>query len=414
VPANNLGGVFKESDPRRKTKWRAEKVVYLPAGGKKRIKVRAMTREGALAELARKEKAVLRANPAADKLTLEKFLDRWLTDIEATVKPGTLKEYRQVVDNHIVPRIGMIRLPDVRPIHVQTMLTEILAGESTKARNGKKAPMFATANNARRYLKQAFRHAERLELLHVNPLRNIEPIKRPKVKRGVWQPHEISVFLESSRTALNSPSFPVMFYLAFFTGLRKGELMALHWSSVTDTHIVVEHSYEREAPGRIGPPKNEEAYRSVPIGPDVRRVLEEQRRRTGKFELVFATRNGRIMEDGNVNRAWRTAYAQAVATLPSLRYITFHGTRRCAATYWARKGYSPKLIQTLLGHATPHLALEVYNEVLEEQMEGAYLDEADVLSGRTKGRRQTGTGQDETARQPESEAGDMSDGNGAE
>lgn len=388
MPGNNLGGVFKETDPKRKTKWRAEKVVHLPTGGKKRIKVRANTKDEALTALAHKEKAVLRANPSADKLTLEKYLRKWLNDIEPTVKPGTLKEYRQVVENHIIPRIGTIRLTDVRPVHVQGMLTDILTSASSKVRNGEKAPLYATANNARRYLKQAFRHAERLELLHVNPLRNISPLKRPKVKRGVWQPDEIRAFLEASQAALGSRSFHVMFYAAFFTGMRKGELMALPWSLVTDSHIIVEYSYSREEPGKIGPPKNEESYRAIPIGPGVRRMLEEQRQRTGRFDLVFATSKGTVMEDGNVNRAWRSAFRHS--GIAEGRYISFHGTRRCAATYWARKGYSPKMIQKLLGHATPHMAMEAYNEVLEEEMELAYLDESDMLSGRTNGRKQDG------------------------
>lgn len=409
----NLGGAFKETDPRRKTKWRAEKVVYLPNGGKTRIKVRAMTKAEALAALVKKEKAVLRANPSADKLTLEMYLAQWLKDTEPHVKPGTLKEYRQVVDNHIIPSIGAIKLPDVRPVHVQRMLTAILTSASPKKRNGAKPPMHATANNARRYLKQAFRHAESLELIQTNPLRNIKPIRRPQVTRGVWQPHEIQAFLDASKVALRNLTYHAMFYTAFFTGLRKGELMALPWSNVTETHVHVDRSYSREAKGKVGPPKNQAANRRVPIGPNLRALLDEQRKRTGRYELVFANAAGRIMEDGNVNRAFRITLQRARGrnyqgkkltkqpghlVVPELRYISFHGTRRCAATYWARKGFTPKMIQELLGHATPHMAMDAYNEVLDEQMEGAFLNESDMFSGRMFGRTQDDTAPDETTR----------------
>jgi hypothetical protein len=54
--------------------------------------------------------------------------------------------------------------------------------------------------------------------------------------------------------------------------------------------------------------------------------------------------------------------------------IRFHDLRRIAATLWARQGVEPRVIQHLLGHATPHLALRVYQGVLEERVVSARLD----------------------------------------
>src|SRR5690606_30164995 len=84
------GTVYKEAVPGRKTRWRAEKIVRLPDGSRKRIIVRGRTQGEALANLAAKERALENAHPDAEKLTARAFLKRWLEHQRGRVKPSTL------------------------------------------------------------------------------------------------------------------------------------------------------------------------------------------------------------------------------------------------------------------------------------------------------------------------------------
>jgi len=61
--------------------------------------------------------------------------------------------------------------------------------------------------------------------------------------------------------------------------------------------------------------------------------------------------------------------------------VRIHDLRRTAASLWARNGATPKQIQALLGHATPHLSLAVYTDVMEGDLDRVALDPMGVLGG---------------------------------
>src|SRR5690606_29057686 len=83
---------------------------------------------------------------------------------------------------------------------------------------------------------------------------------------------------------------------------------------------------------------------------------------------------------GNLERAFKATIKAA-----GVPVIRFHDMRRTAATLWALQGASPKAIQKLLGHSTPYLAMAIYTDVVDGQLQSAVIDPASVLSGGTNG-----------------------------
>jgi integrase len=53
--------------------------------------------------------------------SLLEFLESWLVTIASSIRPMTLKQYRKICRNHIVPLLGKIRLVDLRPEHIQRL-----------------------------------------------------------------------------------------------------------------------------------------------------------------------------------------------------------------------------------------------------------------------------------------------------
>jgi hypothetical protein len=50
------------------------------------------------------------------KVTLAEFLERWLRDyVDTSVRPMTSEGYRAIMNNHLVPKLGHIRLDGLRP-----------------------------------------------------------------------------------------------------------------------------------------------------------------------------------------------------------------------------------------------------------------------------------------------------------
>lgn len=360
-----LGTVYREKTKggKRRTVWRAEKWVTLPDGSTKRAIGRGKTEGEAIKRRAQKEAALARAHPDASRLTVEAFLNKWLESKRGNLRSNTEREYKRVI-RHTVKVIGDVPLAKVTPLHVQSVMD---------------AHTPATANAIRRYLRGAFRQAERWELLAFSPARNIDPARREPTKRGVLQPSEIEPFLDAAPVV-----YRALFKVAIFAGLRRGELLALPWANVTPTSIKVDCTWTRGA--AVGPPKTKASLRTVPIHPSVYEAIRADREGRDYSMRAFPPRRRgsmtghEMLGDGNLGRAFRETIERSGVTP-----IRFHDLRRTAATLWALQGQPPSVIQRLLGHSTPHLALAVYTDVMRDQLESAALDPSQISGGQKGG-----------------------------
>lgn len=344
-----------------RARWTAQKHVKTLDGRTRRIIARGRTKTDARDALAKKEREVAGASRAGGTTTLEDFLTLWLQHKHATVKPRTHREYQQVLTQHVIPVIGLLALSKVRPVHVQRVVDDL-------ARVGKRS----TAYNARRYLKAAFEQAIAWEYIARNPVGGVSRVDVPTPKRGLWTLEEVSRFL--AVTSARSAYHP-LFLTAVVTGLRQGELVALPWANVSPTEVRVDRTWSKDALVGYDTPKTRNAYRTVPISPEVYQELERHHHRRGTA-LAFPNEVGAMLLPWNVHRAFVHFTKAAGVTR-----VRFHDLRRVAATLWARQGVEPKVIQQLLGHSTPHLALSVYQGVLDERVDAARLDAWRLFGG---------------------------------
>lgn len=367
--ANGEGTVFEENDPRRATKYRAELDVRLPNGVIRRIVARGRTKAETRAALARKARLAEEQNPDAQRQTLEQFLTRWLDFKRPIVRASTIKTYERDA-GAIRKALGHLPLASIRPGDVQGFITDLQA-----------RGLAAKADKCRRTLKQALKQAERWELLERSPARHVDPVRRPPPERGVWTQDQVDAFLEASRSSVYHP----LFMLAIYSGLRRGELLALRWRDVSSSHVHVARTFSRDAAEGYHPPKTRAGDRYVPIASAVRAELGEEGE---PEELVFRSRAGTAFGERNVNRALALLVQRANRDGARLPMIRFHDLRRTYATLLAAQGTHPRVIQKLLGHSTPDLAMTVYTDVLREQEEAARLEP----SGRKSGGSASGTG----------------------
>jgi hypothetical protein len=63
--------------------------------------------------------------------TLKRYLEDWLVSIQTSRSPSTLKTYRLTVEREINPRVGYLRLKDLRPDHIQGLYDLRLAEGGT-------------------------------------------------------------------------------------------------------------------------------------------------------------------------------------------------------------------------------------------------------------------------------------------
>jgi len=179
--------------------------------------------------------------------------------------------------------------------------------------------------------------------LPVNPVAGIE--RHPVRLAGdidVFSPEEVWALVR----AAGSEQDGAIFLTAAFTGLRRGELIALHWRDVdfTGSLVRVRASY---AAGALTAPKSGKVH-SVPLAPEVAKALAKLSQRehfTGDDELVFAGEAGSYLDGSALRRRYKSALAKA-----NLRPLRFHDLRHTFGTRMIAKA-DIRRVQEWMGHA---------------------------------------------------------------
>jgi integrase len=148
-----------------------------------------------------------------------------------------------------------------------------------------------------------------------------------------------------------------------YTGLRKGEVLALRWENVRDGAIWVEQSAWR---GCFTEPKSVKSKAPVPLIAPLAKALEGYRR--GETEgLVFAGLVGKPLNvDNLVRRVIRPAFQRA-----GIEWHGWHAFRRGLATNLKQLGVDDKTIQAIMRHADYSTTLNSYVKSVPESVQEA-------------------------------------------
>jgi integrase len=299
---------------------------------------------------------------ASASVTVENFLNGWLTAIRDTVAATTHARYADVVKRHVVPVIGRTTLKKVTPEH----LRQVYASVRNSGLSGQ------TCLHVHRILHTAFEYAVRVErslnqnVVSLNKAPKAEPRALPAMKR-----ESVRLLIEAARgTRLEVPVAVVA-----VTGLRRGEVLALRWSNIDfeKRALYVEESLEqtREHGVRVKGPKSRSSRRFVPLAPEAVKLLRRHKadqdkvrdRATGVYadlDLVFPNPDGTSWPPDSF-----TAAFGKLAALVGLKGFRFHDLRHAFASMTLADGVSIKEVQTLMGHSSPTVTLSVYARSIE-------------------------------------------------
>jgi len=318
-----------------------------------RVRGRGATAEAAIRARLKKEAGLLEANPTPENVTVRQLSERWLSSAHASRwSSETTRSYTVALKNHVLPEIGAAKLGMLTAFDIQRVMDRVMRESSGKH--------VSVANRSRRVMHAMFGQAVAWGLLRFNPVASVRAVRLPSKEQAWWTREQALAFLEA---AGKSP-YAELFHAALTTGLRIGELLALRWQDVGNGVVTVRRSFSQSAPGKVQEhPKSARGRRDVPLPAELSAALEARR---GDAGLVFGSRSGKMLNPSNVRRALRTYAVRA-----GVPVIRVHDLRRTYASLLAEAGYHPSVIQRLLGHSSPELALRVYTSVRESSVAGA-------------------------------------------
>ncbi len=356
--AQGEGSVYERRDGR----WEARYTVETPLGPKRKA-VYGKSRMEVVKKLAAapREEAV----SVDPKLILRDYLGTWLRDsVKDSVRPTTYHRYEGVVRLHVNPLVGHTKLLKLTPAKVQALYRDRLdSGCSAR-----------TVQYVHVTLHKALDQALKWGMVPVNVTEAVAVPRVAKEEVRPLSPAQVKVFLK----AVEGERLEPMFTLAVTTGMRQGELLGLKWEDVDLDEGVVRVGRTLSLDGKkivFSPPKTARGKRS--IGLTGRAVLSLKRHRvlqnrektswSEDLGLVFPNMQGAPRS----SRGHLTEVLRDVLKRCGLPEIRFHDLRHTSATLLLSKNVHPKIVQTMLGHATVGFTLDVYSHFLPSMMKGA-------------------------------------------
>lgn len=274
--------------------------------------------------------AHLQPPPPEPRLFTE-LCDAWIAGKAIFKRSG--KDDKSMIETHLRPAFGK------RPLH------ELGLGDVEQFRIDRASKAPKTVHNLLVLYQSMLSYAQELGWLLVIPR-----VYKPKLVEGEYKwlrsSGQVEKLLEAAMD--ETPGVMETYAVAFYTGMRAGEILGLQWSDVDfDTRLItVARSYaEPTKNGRI---------RYVPIMDALVQLLETWRKRCPSKTLVFPTSTGTMQLPSC--RVLQETYHACLerAELPRIR---FHDARHTFASHWVMRGGDIFKLQRILGHQTMQMTM---------------------------------------------------------
>ncbi|MDT2699951.1 site-specific integrase [Enterococcus gallinarum] len=285
--------------------------------------------------------------------TYEQIYNLWYEEYKTTVKASTLLKTERVFKNHILPAFGNKPIQDIKPMDAQNQMN-----------NWHKK--LVRASMVMNYAGLVFDYAIRMQLINMNPTKVIKkPVRKESVREdkdmNFYDKDELKKFMAALENNNNFRAF-VYFRLLAFTGMRKGESLALKWSDIDleKQTLYINKAVSRSATGLyIQTPKTPSSIRRISIDDKTVSILHEYKKESPDG-LVFQSEDGGILSPAKP-RKW---YLTAMKNLPDdFKQISIHGFRHTHASLLFEAGASIKDVQSRLGHSDIQTTMDVYTHV---------------------------------------------------
>jgi integrase len=301
------------------------------------------------------------------KMTLAQYLEQWLDEhARHRVSGKTFERYRELLRLHVVPVIGTRLLTRTEPLHIQSCHGAMrVRGLSAQ-----------TIKHTHRVLSQALRQATRLRLIAINPA---DAVDAPRVARSemkvIDQAQTAALLKGSERSSIHIPVL-----LAVTTGMRRGEILALHWRDVDlDRRILsVSQTLEETKAGGLAfkIPKTERSRRTITLPAIAVEAVRRHRTRQAEDRL----RAGALWIDHDlvccrpdgtplIPRQLSKTFAALSRRLEI--GVRFHDLRHSHMSHLLKAGVHPKVASERAGHASVSITLDLYSHVLPGMQEDA-------------------------------------------
>lgn len=278
----------------------------------------------------------------------------WLEDRKGFWKPTTYAAYQQAVGKYIAPYLGEVRIDRIDNRTMENFVA-VLRGE----------PGHGLSQNYLSYICavviRVIAHVAKKYGLCMAVPEN--PVMKNKKGQIILPGEQALSALEEYLAADSGRDTSLGILVAFYTGIRIGELCGLRWEDVdlADSIIYVRRNVQRVPSSSGGTktriaiqaPKSGDSVRIVPIPPVLRPLLEKNRKGGGCY--VIGGNKYPWADPRTVQYQFRRALEKC-----GLGHFNFHMLRHAFASRCITKGFDVKSLSEILGHSDTRLTMNLY------------------------------------------------------
>jgi integrase len=299
-------------------------------------------------------------------ITITEFWEQtYLPFAKENLRCSTVYGYEQIWGQHLSSHFGQMTLREYRT-HIGSAFLTSLA--KTLGRH--------TLQHIRSLASGIFSHAVNLGLLESNPWHDVKILGKTKAP-GETKHYTLEEVENIISALVDHVHCQLIMSLAFFLGLRPGEIQGLRWEDIDAEWIHIRRAVAR---GVVGETKTKSSVASLPVIAPVRIPLNLWRQKSGNPSegWVFPNKTGSPLDLKSL------VHRVIVPTLEAknIEWKTLYAGRRGAATILTQLTGDALAAKELLRHKNLAVTTDKYVKAIPEALlKGIKLLEAAATNG---------------------------------
>lgn len=278
-----------------------------------------------------------------ESMTFAELADEYLDWYEKRRKASSYTKISSIVRVHLIPRFGDMPIQNIRPRDVTRYQDDIIAQYKP-----------AHVKKIHTTLAAVLKHAVKLEYLTTNAATIAGNVELDEEKHiNYWTLDEFKQFI----AVVDDPLYRTLFMTLYYSGMRKGELLALTWGDVDfeNNRINVDKTNYN---GTVTTTKTPASRRVIAMPTHVMRLLSKLKDKHDKMTYVVFGEFHTCISTTTLD----FKYAQYIER-SGVKRIRIHDFRHSHASYLINKGIIISVVAARLGHSDPSTTLNVYSHL---------------------------------------------------
>jgi integrase len=292
----------------------------------------------------------------------ERMYEKFLEVYKTKVKESTFNATKSIFKLHILPIFGKTKIRDISPSQCQQFVISL-----------------ADYVKGKEYYNQAKRvidFAKKQRLVKENPF---DFVILPKFKEGrkefnFLSPEESYMVIDHHK---KSQYWYTLFRVLIYTGLRRGEILALTWSDIDfknrEISITKTLTIGEDKKVILSSPKAKASIRVIDIDEETLIELEKLKLKS-KSDIVFPNTKGKYARLSNIQDKLHKACKDL-----GIKNVRVHDLRHTHASLLFASGADVKYVQNRLGHEKIETTLNIYIHVTKDRREENLINFAEYM-----------------------------------